>query len=333
MMTENSPRALPEQWAAAAADRLDFYAGLDIGGTKTAVLIVDDALQVVGRGVAPTVVADPEQLVSATVETVREVMIASGADPARLLAVGAGVPGMVEPESGHVRLAVNLKLQHYALGETLAQRFKVPVALENDVRAAALGAFRWLNGLTPVQHMAYLSVGTGISAGVVLEGRLHRGAHGMAGEIGHVIFDPQGAPCLCGLNGCLETISAGPSIARQWPQGDGTAEAVFRASQQGDPQARSIITRAGEGIARAIQLLVMAFDIQKVVLGGGILNAGEAIMEPIQASLAAMRASSRLAEQMLPPDLVLVAPREADVARWGAILLALQAAVVPPMVS
>lgn len=301
------------------------YAGLDIGGTKTAVLIVDGAQTVVGRGAAPTVTSSPQELVDNIYEAVVNTLGQSNKTVADLLSVGAGVPGMVDPQSGEVRLAVNLNLQAYPLGSALSERFGAPVALENDVRAASLGAYGWLSRQMPLHYMAYLSIGTGISAGVVVDGRLYRGAQGMAGEIGHVIFDPHGDPCACGLHGCLETISAGPSIARHWPQGDGTAEAVFAAAEQGDPAARQVIERAAEGVARAIQLLVMTYDVETVVLGGGVMNAGDAFLKPIHTVLAGMRDESSLAERMLPAGKVVAAPPDADVACWGAVLLALQA--------
>jgi len=301
------------------------FVGLDIGGTKTAVLIVDRVLNVIGRGAAPTVVSSPEALVDGIYNAVVQTLADCGRTTADLLAVGAGVPGMVDPNTGMVRLAVNLNLEKYPLGPALAEQLGVSVALENDVRAASLGAYRWLNEQTPVHYMAYLSIGTGISAGLVVDGRIYRGTQGMAGEIGHVIFEPDGPLCRCGLHGCFEAISAGPAIARHYKDGDGTAESVFLAAEQGDPTALAAIAYAAEGVARAVQLLVMAYDVDKVVLGGGVLNAGEAFLTPIYESLARMREQSDLAARMLAADKVIAAPREADVARWGAVLLALGA--------
>jgi predicted NBD/HSP70 family sugar kinase len=301
------------------------FVGLDIGGTKTAVLVVDRAMNVLGRGIAPTLVNSPGELVDGIFDAVLDTLDRCGADAADLLAVGAGVPGMVDPETGIVQLAVNLNLEAYPLGPVLSERFGVPIALENDVRAASLGAYRWLNDLSPVRHMAYLSIGTGIAAGLVLDGHLYRGSQGMAGEIGHVTFEPRGPLCRCGMQGCLEAVAAGPSIAYQWRSGQGTAEHVFSAAKQGDPAARQVISRAAEGVAWAIQLLVMAYDVERVVLGGGVMNAGDAFLELIQEHLAVKREMSGLARRMLPPQKVLAAPSEADVARWGAVLLALEA--------
>jgi len=299
-----------------------YLVGLDIGGTKTAVLVVDRAMNVLGRGTAATVVTDPQALVDGIYNAVAQTLAKSGRTTAGLLAAGAGVPGMVDPHTGMVRLAVNLNLEKFPLGPALSERLGVPVALENDVRAASLGAYRWINDQTPVRYMAYLSIGTGISAGLVVDGRIYRGTQGMAGEIGHVIFEPQGPLCRCGLHGCFEAISAGPAIARHYGAGDGTAESVFLAAEQGDPAALAAIEQAAEGVARAVQLLVMAYDVDKVVLSGGVLSAGDAFLRPINESLARMREQSGLAARMLVPDKVIAAPREADVARWGAVLLA-----------
>ena len=94
----------------------------------------------------------------------------------------------------------------------LAEAFGAPTTLENDVRAAAVGAYRLVRVREEVRHLAYLSVGTGIAAGVMLDGRLYRGANGMAGEIGHTIFEPGGYRCGCGMPGCLEAVAAGPAV-------------------------------------------------------------------------------------------------------------------------
>ncbi len=304
-------------------------AGLDVGGTKTAVLLVDRALNVVGRGVAPTNVAGSGPLVDGIHEAVIETLASMGNQNAELLAVGAGVPGMVDPLSGQVHLAVNLNLESYPLGDELASRFNAPVSLENDVRTAALGAYHWLNRGHAVRHLAFLSIGTGIAAGVVLNGRLYRGAQGMAGEIGHIQFDPGGERCACGQYGCLESIASGPAMVRQWSAGEGTAEALFAAAEEGDLEARLVIKRAAEAIARAIQILVLTYDVEKVVLGGGVMNAGAPMLEPIYAALARLGEKSTLARLLLPPQKVIAAPPESDVACWGAVFLALQSLEIP----
>ena len=186
--------------------------GLDIGGTKTAALVADGTGPLV-EVTRPTDVASPARLVAGIVATVRQAL--GQLEPGRqLLAVGAGVPGLIDPAGGTVRMAVNLNLvEPYPLRDALEQALGVPVALENDVRVAALGAFHWARSRSDIGSLAYLSIGTGIAAGLVLDGKLYRGAQGMAGEIGHIPIDSAGPRCGCGQYGCLEAIAAGPAIA------------------------------------------------------------------------------------------------------------------------
>ena len=301
-------------------------AGLDIGGTKTAVLLSDPERRALARLTRPTIVnGDPQALVDGIVSAVREAQQEAGLPPDSLRAAGAGVPGLVDAAAGVVRLAVNLGLRDYPLGPALGAALGVPVALENDVRAAALGAYDWLRGQETVRSIAYLSLGTGIAAGLVLDGRLYRGRQGMAGEVGHIIVAPEGARCKCGLRGCLETVAAGPAIGRAYPAGDGTAQAVFAAAAAGDETAVAVIQNAAAYLARAIHQIVMTVDVERIVLGGGVAQAGAALLLPLDEELERLRAASELARVMLPSQLVTAVPAAADVARWGGIALAQEA--------
>lgn len=301
-------------------------AGLDIGGTKTAVLLTDLEGLAVARAVQPTAVSDdPAQLVSGVAATVRQTLREAGLDPAALRALGAGVPGLVDSARGTVRLAVNLRLRDFPFGAALGAALHVPVLLDNDVRAAAQGAYDWLSAQRPLRSMAYLSLGTGIAAGLVLDGRVWRGSHGLAGEVGHIIVEPGGTLCPCGQRGCLETVAAGPAIGRAWPGGDGTAQAVFAAAEEGDAAAQAVIERAAGHIARAIYGLALTLDLDAVTLGGGVTQAGEPFLAPLKRELEALRRGGALAKTLLPPDFVQPVPAAADVACWGAIALARQA--------
>lgn len=189
--------------------------GLDVGGTKTEALIVDQHHQVQSRVCNPTDTTNPERVMAGITQTVYEALHRAHATPQQVQVIGAGIPGLVNPETGVVRQAVNLNLDSYPLGPALTAEFNTPTFLENDVRAAAVGAFAYINRHEPVTHLAYLSIGTGISAGLILDGNLYRGVNGMAGEIGHAIIEPDGMLCRCGIRGCLETVIAGPAIIRQ----------------------------------------------------------------------------------------------------------------------
>jgi glucokinase len=303
--------------------------GLDIGGTKTAVLIVDEAGQALGEFVQPTDVATPERLVAGVVAAVDRALTTAGATRPALLAAGVGVPGQVDPQTGTVSMAVNLNLRRpYPLRDALQTALGVPVTLENDVRTAAWGAYHRANNARPIASLAYLSIGTGIAAGLVLGGRLYRGAAGMAGEIGHIPVDPSGPRCVCGSYGCLEVFAAGPAIAAyaagKLSAPDGSALStgqIYDLAARGDPAAGHIVSRAASYLARAVYLLVMAYDVEQVALGGGVTRAGEAFERPLRQALSALRADSPLAAAMLPDEKIVVVPADFNAGVVGAVYL------------
>jgi glucokinase len=213
------------------------------------------------------------------------------------------------------------------------------------------------------ESLAFLAIGTGISAGVVLDGVLHRGAHGLAGEIGHAILEPDGARCGCGNRGCFETVAAGPALIRRtlagWaarrnghldgPGSSGAhgrpaadeitnedrlretgAGAVFAASAAGDPVAADVVDAAGRAVAWGIYLLALAYDVERIVIGGGVSHAGDAFMSPVLRELDRYRASSPLAAEILPPDLVQLLPADADAGAWGAVTIARESLGLAP---
>lgn len=304
--------------------------GLDIGGTKTAALLVDESGRSVGMAVRPTDSANPERLVAGTVDTVSRALHQAGRAREELAAAGVGIPGQVYPTSGTVRLAVNLNLHEpYPLREALQEALGVPVALENDVRAAAWGAFHWARAAEPLNSVAYLSIGTGIAAGLVLDGRLYRGAHGMAGEIGHIPVAPDGPRCICGAFGCLEAVAAGPAIAAHatelMPGADGrgpTTDQVYALAAGGHEAACRIVERAAGYLSRAVYLLLMTYDVEKAVLGGGVTRAGDAFERSLRQAMDALRADSPLTASMMPDEKVVIIPTEFNAGVMGAVYLA-----------
>ena len=221
----------------------------------------------------------------------------------------------------------------------LEARFGVPCHLENDASAAALGAYH-SGDERRFQNWAYISVGTGIAAGLILNGQLFRGPNGMAGEIGHtVVAGDDGALCACGLRGCLETVAAGPAILRlarasleaapqaranghlAGPQPLTTAR-VYSAAQEGDAGALAVTRRAGEYLAQAVHNLVMTCDVERVVFGGGVARARAAFLDPIREALEQMRRASPLAAEVLRPGLVGLLPPGYEAGLWGALALA-----------
>lgn len=300
-------------------DRRGPVAGIDIGGTKIAVLIVDAGGAVLGRASRSSSAGDQDGAAAAIVACLDEALAGTGLSRDDLLAVGVGVPGRVDRRRGTVTLAVNLGWHDFPLRDALEALLGRPVVVENDARAAAIGLHR--RGLLgEVQDLAYLAVGTGIAAGVVLDGTLHRGARGLAGEIGHAIADRAGPICTCGQQGCLEAFASGPAIARR-AHAD-TAQAVYQAADAGDAAARDLVDDVGRRLAWAVHLLVMTYDVERVVIGGGVSHAGDAFAAPLRRELARMRAASPQAGELLPADIVEILPSEAEAGAWGAVAIA-----------
>jgi glucokinase len=317
----------------------ELVVGVDIGGSKVAVLVVGADGQPLGRYVLERAVGAQDGAVDVITGAIETALAQAGAGLHAVAAVGVGVPGRVDPDAGTVSLAVNLGWEELPLGPLLADRVDAPVVLENDVRAAAFGLHR-RRVLGDVDDLAYLSLGTGISAGVVIDGRLHRGTRGLAGEIGHIVLELDGPSCQCGLRGCFEALAAGPAIARiareeiatgrdsdLWTR-DGaiTAADVYAAAAAGDPLASGIATRVGQHVARAVHELVMAYDVEVVVLGGGVTKAGDTFLDPVLRALDAMRDASALAREVLRPGVVHLLAPGSDTGSWGAVTVA-QAAI------
>ena len=311
-----------------------FFAGIDVGGSKIAVLVTDRGLEVCARRIVATSVDGGGD----AVELIAAVLDATLADhhlgPADVAAIGVGVPGRVDPDTGIVSLAVNLGWHDLALGPQLAARYGVTVRVENDVRAAAAGLHE-RRILGDGADLAYLSIGTGISAGVVLNGRLHRGSRGLAGEIGHVVVDREGPACSCGLRGCFEALASGRAVAQRAEAAldagvtstlagrrPVTAVDVYEAAAAGDELALEIAESTGGYVARAVHELVMAYDVPRVIVGGGVTLAGQTFLDPIHRGLDRLRASSELAREVLPADVVHQLPAGSDPGAWGAVILA-----------
>jgi glucokinase len=303
--------------------------GVDIGGTKTEAVAIDDAGSVIDS-VRVATGFGAEAVIASTVEAVGALAALVGGGPRDFVAIGVGVPGAVDPASGRVAHAVNLGLDGLALGDELAARLGVRVRLENDVNAAALGAFHLL-GHSPHHSMAYLNLGTGLAAGLVLGGHLWRGSRGTAGEIGHIPVDPNGELCVCGQRGCLEMVASGSAVARQWPTDHPRpVQDLFEAAVRGDALAIEVRQRFIDNVASAVRVLVLTVDVDDVVIGGGITSLGTPLLEAIRGVLADWSARSQFLASLELPSRIGLAPA-GPVASVGAALVGQRAPEVEPV--
>ncbi|WP_243077110.1 ROK family protein [Microbacterium sp. SS28] len=299
--------------------------GLDVGGTKTDAVVVDDAGDIAGR-VRLTTGWGGEQIVRTVVAAVHAVATDAGADLSQIDSVGIGIPGQVDAETGRVAHAVNLGVDDLDLAAEVAPMLGVAVRVENDVKAAALGAYA-LRGHAlglGLRHgsMAYLNLGTGVAAGIVIDGELSRGARGTAGEVGHISIDPAGPLCRCGQHGCVEALAGGGAVAQRWGRpGRFPVLDVFDAADAGDETARELRAGIARGVASAVRILILTADVDVVVLGGGVTALGDRLMADVSAELAASAAASPFMRSLRLEERVELLPAGSPAAALGAALI------------
>jgi len=254
--------------------------GLDIGGTSTKAGVVDANGRVVAS-VSRASARGVDGVIATAADAARAVAAAASISLSDVDAIGIGIPGTVDPLRGTVHHAVNLGLgpDEVELAARLSDVLGVPVHVENDVRAAALGADWFIAAEHGAVHdLAYLSIGTGIAAGYVERGRVHRGSRLVAGEIGHIPVDPNGPACACGQIGCIEAIASGSAIDRMWPGHHGVAAtALHAAARAGDPRAVQLWDGVITGLARAVLVLALTWDPAAIVISGGVASLGPAL--------------------------------------------------------
>ena len=314
--------------------------GVDVGGTTVSTVLLDETLQSYGELTVPTDLTSPDATflgIGAAIEQTIALAVGSGrVETRRLAAIGLGIPGQQDPANGIVRIAVNLHWYDYPLVARLTEHFGVPCVIENDVRVATLGVYRFDNPADD-QDLAYISIGTGLATGVILEGKLLRGRHGLAGEFGHIIIDPNGPLCNCGAHGCLETLVSATAVARRAHQALAqgatstlathspiTARVVYEEAAAGDRLAQQIVGDVGTELARSLRSVVLAYDVDSVVLGGGVTRAGDQYLAPIIAEWRRQQETSALARAVLRPEILRIADPTRNLGAWGAAALAAQ---------
>jgi glucokinase len=269
--------------------------GLDIGGTKINAFRVARDGTILDRAVRPTPADDEEETLATMID------LAASLRTPDVLAVGVGAAGLVDASEGVLRFAPNLAWRNLPIAARMREALGLPCQVDNDASMAAYAEYRFGAG-RGYRHLLLVTVGTGIGGGVVWDGRLFRGAHGFAAEIGHTIVEPDGPRCGCGNRGCWEQVAAGRAIDRlgreaasEQPHsilarlagGDPravTGALVSQAAQQGDDASRTILTEVGRRLGQGIAGLVNVLDPQIVLVGGGAIQAGDLLLEPARAA-------------------------------------------------
>ena len=270
--------------------------GVDVGGTKVAGGVVDDHGRVLASNRLPT----PAEDQAGTRDTIVAVAAELARDYPEATAIGIGAAAWIDAAGSTVLFAPNLAWRDEPLRDYVAKSVGLPTVLENDANVAAWAEFRYGAAKKADDSMVMITVGTGIGGGIVLNGALWRGANGIAGELGHIQSVPDGHPCGCGRLGCLEQYASGNALvrfaragARQEPDratlllelagGDPlaiTGRQITEAAQHGDGVARDAFAQIGYWLGVAMADLAQSFDPQVLVVGGGVIDAGDLLMGP-----------------------------------------------------
>ena len=267
--------------------------GIDLGGTTTKAALVSDGYELLSRTAVPTELRSQAALLDSIERVVEQV--AGETTPA---AVGFGLPSQIDQRHGRVLDSTNVPLEEVDFKAEMGRRLGLPVTIDNDANAACLAEAR-IGAARDAQHVVMLTLGTGVGGGLLLDGELYRGSYGTAGELGHMSIDEDGPPCQghCTNRGCLEVLcsatgilAAANAIADDRPHGtlaaargsgiDLDAHFVIEQARAGSVEARDVFGIVGRHLGVGIANYVNIFNPELVVIGGGIIAAGEILLEP-----------------------------------------------------
>jgi glucokinase len=274
--------------------------GIDIGGTNIKIGCLDSGLKIIDK-VSKLNRSDiePQEMVELIVADCKKLLAQAGLVFAQVQSIGVGSPGPLDPKSGILKSAPNLKKFHNTpLREMLSKKMGKPVVLENDANAACWGE-RIAGAGSGGDDMVFLTLGTGIGGGIVSNGQLIRGTSGEAAELGHIIIYPGGRLCGCGQRGCVEAYASATNTAKRAIEnlqqnnkstlkkiletnGKITCKDVFGCAQQGDEFAKQMVEQTAEALGLVCVNILHVTQPQRIVFGGGMIAAGKYLLDKIQ---------------------------------------------------
>ena len=264
--------------------------GMHISGARLRAALIDDAGNVLER---LEVQISPENLVEQAAKLANDL----GSKRENVSALGFGIPGLVNRQTDVVMISPDLpSTVREGLHSDLTKATGLRVEIENDANAAAYGEFKVGAGCGS-RDIFYMMIGNGIGGAIILDGKLWTGSSGFAGEVGHITIDTEGLECVCGNTGCLETVASAPSIVRRARERlhrdstsslsrlglnkDFTADDVAHEANEGDDFALMMIERTGKFIGTGVASVINLLNIERIILGGGVMDAGQLILNPI----------------------------------------------------
>ena len=268
--------------------------GIDVGGTNVKIALVSDKGKIIYSNSIPTrAEMGYEYTVNSMKDAIKDLLKETKMKTTDIEGMGFGFPGQIDCQKGIVRLAPNIPgWVNVPIASIMEKEFGIPTRVDNDVRTAALGELNYGAGVG-CKNLVCITVGTGIGSGLVINGKLVRGASNAAGEIGHIKLNMDGGPlCGCGDRGCLEAYASGPYIRggkstkyRELANPDITPYIVAVAAKEGDPVAKQIFRIMGEYIGMGLTSVVNLLNPEKIIIGGGVAEAGDILLEPIRETI------------------------------------------------
>lgn len=294
----------------------DFAIGVDLGGTNLRIAAVDERGTIGERvAISTNVALGRDRVIDDMCGAIERVLEKCGTS-AKLYGIGIGVPGIIDSETGLLRESPNLPgWANYPVRAEIERRLKTVVVLENDANVAALGE-KWLGAAKEFDHMAMLTLGTGVGGGLVMNGAVWHGMNGMAGEFGHTTVEPDGHPCGCGNRGCVEQYASATAMLRmakeaiaENPNGSlaraaqadpkFSSKTVYDLAMSGDAEAKKVFGRVGRALGIVLSGLVNSLNLPIYVIGGGAASAWDAFSPAI---FEEMRKRSMVYAATAPPD-------------------------------
>ena len=283
---------------------MKYYIGVDIGGTNVKAGVVDENAQLVAHVSLKTKAKDGYQSVLKTVkQAIEQATELSGEPIERIKTIGIGCPGSMDSENGVVLYSNNLGWKNAPLAKDLSEYFTGKrIILENDANAAAYGEY--LAGAAKgATNAVVLTLGTGVGAGVIINGEIYKGSNNAGGEIGHTVIEVDGAQCTCGRKGCFEAYASATGLVRmtdemieKYPTGrlhemvdrDGkiSARTAFNAAKLGDPEGMEVVSKYIKYLACGITNVINIFQPDILCIGGGVCNEGDNLLKPLKSLVA-----------------------------------------------
>ena len=270
-----------------------YVVGVDLGGTKIYTALVDLEGNIIKEKTVETLAHEGEQAVMGRiVDTINYVI--DGTDKDLIKSIGIGSPGPLDVKNGIIIENSNLPFKNFAIVKTIKETYDLPTYLDNDANVATLGEFMFGAG-KGTENMIFITASTGIGGGAVLNGKLFRGATGNALEVGHMTVSTEGPRCGCGNVGCAEALGSGTAIGKRAKEAvlsnvktslknydNVTSKEVFKEAANGDRVAKKILNTSLTYLGIAVANTITNFDPEKVVVGGGVVNGGEIVLETIK---------------------------------------------------